>query len=159
MKKSSIVILFLVCMGMIIPAVSAQEEFAESYYVNRSKACIHYFFSCFEKNPRDVEAIVAMLTEKDLEMIYPWGKIKSRDDARKWIAGIPDEFKDAHHINNIKVSKEEESKYKVIADIVWQNQGPEKEQFDSAHLIYEFELIDNNEQFLKIRKLHSRIAD
>ena len=154
--RTSIVFAIVLLTLVVCPDFSQCGEFQESFYVNRAKASVHYFFSCFEQNPRDVDSIINLLVDKNLELIYPWGQINSKDEACKWISGISNEFKDAHHIKQIKVSKISDKKYKLIADVLWQNQGPEIEQFDSAHRIYEFELIDTGGEFVKIKKVHSK---
>ncbi|MFH2138045.1 MAG: nuclear transport factor 2 family protein [Candidatus Omnitrophota bacterium] len=150
-------ILIVVSMIFFSPEVSRGEQFQESYYVNRAKACVHYFFSLFEKNPRDAEAIAELLVDKDLVMIYPWGELKSKEEVRKWIKNIPSDFYDAHHIKDIKVIKTSANNYSVVLDVQWQNQGNEG-QFDSAHLTYELEMVDDGGRFPKIKKLHSRTA-
>ncbi len=133
----------------------AASEFKSSYQENRIRSLIHYFFSLFEGENRNPQAIVELLVDDDLEMIYPWGVLKSPREVKEWLAQIPLKSKDAHHIKRIEIKILDETHYLVLLDVLWQNLDPEG-KFDSAKLRYEFKLIDKGGKFPKIEKLHSK---
>ncbi len=136
--------------------VFAQEsQFKASYQKNRITSCIHYFFSLFEHNPRDAEKIALLLVSEGLEMKYPWSEFNSPEEFSKWVSSLPNEFQDAHHIRTIKIDTTNTGSIIAAVDVFWENTGS-KGEYDSAHLEYKFEFIEDGSMFPKIKKLVCR---
>ena len=160
MKKISI---FLICTILLLLffsqfALAESAKFKPSYQVNKAKATIHYFFSNFEKNPRIPKGVISMLSKDGFELIYPWGEYKTKKDVENWIKDIPNEFHDAHHIQDIKVEIINDLVVKAVADVIWQNSGPDN-SFNSDHFSYTFELVDEGRGLLKIKSINCRRID
>ncbi|MCP4650631.1 MAG: nuclear transport factor 2 family protein [PVC group bacterium] len=156
--KTVFILIFCVCiLAQAMMCFAQAEQFKASYPENRVRSFVHYFFSLFEKKPKDVDAIVALLAKDNLKMVYPWGQIHSKQEARKWITEIPKEVQDAHHIKNVKIEILEDGRYFVTLDVLWHNIGPEG-HFQEKQLIYELELVDGGGRFPLIVSLLSKEA-
>ncbi len=155
-RKSLCLIAACTMLFMAQGLVFAEEgKFRASYEENRITSCIHYFFSLFERNPRDAEKLAALLVSENLQMKYPWAEFNSQEDFRKWVSSLPNEFQDAHHIRSIKVEAAASGSITAIADVFWENRGP-KGEYDSAHLEYRFEFTEDGSSLPKINRLFCR---
>jgi len=129
------------------------DNFEPSHQMNRVKAAVHYFFSLFEKNPRDADAVAAALSADGFELQYPWGKFTTPEEIKQWIKSIPNDFQDAHHIQDIQVEVIDDRKATAVLDIVWQNIGPQAE-VSSDQLVYTIEFREEGTMLPKIKRLH-----
>jgi len=146
-------VLFLVLVVNGLFCLAQGSDFEPSHQVNRVKASTHYFFSLFEKNPRDADAVVAVLASDGFELKYPWGKFTTPEAVKKWIRGIPNDFQDAHHIQDMQVEVTENGNATAVVGIIWQNIGPQGE-VDSDRLIYTIEFREEGTMLPKIKRLH-----
>ncbi|MCK4994381.1 MAG: hypothetical protein KAS13_04960 [Candidatus Omnitrophica bacterium] len=151
-----IIIIFLIFSSSLVFADS--EQFKPSYQINKAKATIHYFFTNFERNPRLSKGVTSMLTKDGFELNYPWGVYKTKDDVDNWIKNIPNELRDAHHIQDIKVEIVDATKVKAVADVRWENSGPDNIH-DKDHFSYVFELVDEGIGLMKVDSINCQRID
>lgn len=157
-KITKFLVLILIINFIKINAFAQNNQFKPSYYENKAKATVHYFFSNFENNPRLSKGIISMLARDGFELIYPWGEYRNKVEVEQWIAEIPNEIIDAHHIKKINVNFIDQNTIKAKAYVSWQNLGP-GEKTDSASYIYEFEMFEQGIGLLKIRGLKCSYDD
>jgi len=151
MKKITFLLAVIVLLALFMPGLLQANGFKPAYEVNRAKACAHKFFSLFEKNPRNPEAVISMLAGK-FDLDYPWGRYKKKEEVRKWIKSIPNEFQDAHHIRDISVKVLDDKRVQATAQVSWENKGRDN-QHGSAELIYNFILIETGDVLPKIEQI------
>lgn len=128
-----------------------QIEFRESLRENNIKSFLYHIFFLFEEEKRDLDAIVNCFAEDGFEILYPWGSSDSKEDLIKWVSNIDEKSEYAHHIQDIQIKLIDNQKSEVKLNVIYQTLN-EKKELKNIKLHYNFELVEKEEKYIKIKK-------
>jgi hypothetical protein len=97
-------------------ATQQQNRFSE----NAIKSFVYHVFALYDKH-EDVSKFLPLLSDDDLEMRFPETTLRSKEDFKKWYAGIGDNIQsNTHQLEKLDATILENGKYEVDLIVLWQ---------------------------------------
>jgi hypothetical protein len=116
-------------------AVATQQQ--NRFNENAIKSFVYHVFALYDKH-EDVSKFLALLSDGGLEMRFPETTLRSKEDFKKWYAGIGDSIQsNTHQLEKLGVKILGNGKYEVDLIVLWQALTKENEYIKfRAHQIW-----------------------
>jgi hypothetical protein len=116
-------------------AVATQQQ--NRFNENAIKSFVYHVFALYDKH-EDVSKFLPLLSDDDLEMRFPETTLRSKEDFKKWYAGIGDSIQsNTHQLEKLDVKILGNGKYEVDLIVLWQALTKENEYIKfRAHQIW-----------------------
>lgn len=117
---------------IVVSAVAAHAEDLEQYHSavatqqqnrfsqNAIKSFVYHVFALYDKH-EDVSKFLPLLSDDGLEMRFPETTLRSKEDFKKWYAGIGDNIQsNTHQLEKLDAKILGNGKYEVDLIVLWQ---------------------------------------